>query len=98
MKITLSVFLMLSFALLISCGGGSGDSSSSQNNNNQNIGGDSSSLNANIEGKLFFEYQDSAYLMDISSGAYTLIPNTDWDEQNNRLPSGDCAIFCNILF
>ena len=45
-------------------------------------------LNPDLNGRLFFSYQESAYTMDLRSGEYTLVPNSDWEQQDLRFPLG----------
>jgi hypothetical protein len=65
---------------LVSCGGG-GDASISKNSNQNH--NDSGVLNPDLSGRLIFEYNDESWLMDISSGEYSAIPNTDWVNHDN---------------
>lgn len=57
------------------CGGGGGDTTPS-------INYPAGTLNQDLSGKLIFEYHNSAWLMDVSSGEYSKIPNTDWENHD----------------
>jgi len=95
-------FLFLLSAILIGCGGGGSGGGGSSNGSGgdggsgnggsdgggSTGGGDTGALNSGISGKFFFEDSDNAYLMDIDSGEYTLIPNTDWEDQEDQFPLG----------
>lgn len=65
---------MGSTLLFVGCGGCIGDTSSSANDKKISSG----ILNANLSGKLLFEHDNNAWLMDMSSGQYSKIPNTNW--------------------
>jgi hypothetical protein len=74
------VFIALSSAqLLVACGGGGGGG----DNTNPTTTNPSGTLNPKLSGKFLFEYENNAWLMDISSGDYTKIPNTYWPSHEN---------------
>ncbi|ODB91920.1 TolB family protein [Candidatus Thiodiazotropha endoloripes] len=77
------VVIALLLMLLSSCGGGSGgDAENSEQSNDQ-------SVNNNLTGYLFSEESgDKAYLVDLSTGIASIIPNTDWENQDERFPYG----------
>jgi len=68
--------ISIPFILIVACGGGG--SSSSQSSESIKIGGEI--INPDVEGTLFFQNNsNSAYLMDLNTGKYSLIANTNWD-------------------
>ncbi|TPN88948.1 TolB family protein [Aquimarina algicola] len=55
----------------------------------EDLDANSNLLNPGITGKLFVHENDyGSYLLDLASGIFTEIPNTDWENQNDRFPSG----------
>jgi len=81
--------LVSSLFILSSCGGSSsGDERSS---NTENIPGDV--LNPSVSGRFFFESGDSAYVKDLQTGINTLIPHTDWENQNDLYPLGIASFY-----
>lgn len=88
-KLILSIALII---LLFGCGGGGGSNDFDSNNvDNDGI------TNSGLSGYLFFEGNDNAYLMNIMSGIYTKIPNTDWDRQLDRFDSGSLFYIRPVL-
>ena len=81
------IFIAFMF-LIVSCGGGGGDSTEIPENPP-----DGEKLNSNVNGYLLFEYEDSGYLMDASTGTYSKINNTDWDTNNSLFQKPDSASF-----
>jgi hypothetical protein len=79
------IFYVISSALLVvGCGGGGGESSKTTNDPPP-----SGILNPNLSGKLLFEHEDNAWLMDVSSGSYSKIPNTYWVGHDNIFGSSN---------
>lgn len=77
------------------CGGGGGDGSSStpppagdDGGGDNPGGGTGNDLNPGVSGKLFFIEDNQAWFMDISSGTYELVPNSDWEAQDDRFELG----------
>jgi Tol biopolymer transport system component len=69
------VFTVISItSLFVACGGGGGGDGGT-NTPTTNLNGN---LNPKLTGNLLFEYDDNAWLMDVSSGNYTKVPNTYW--------------------
>ncbi len=79
--------------VLTACGGGGGGSSNNDQTDSQGSAGDGSVVNTGLSGQFFFVYQDAAYVKDVQTGVNTKIPNTDWEDQNNRFPSGVAAFY-----
>ncbi|MES9834609.1 MAG: hypothetical protein ABW139_20445 [Candidatus Thiodiazotropha sp. DIVDIV] len=76
--------LMILVFIMNACGGGGGGG-----------GGDTepveetTPVNRSLNGFLFSqEPGDIAYLIDVSTGKTILIPNTDWENQNDTFPNG----------
>jgi hypothetical protein len=82
-----SLLSCLSLIFVLSCGGGGGGSG---NGGAADDGGNNSdALNPDLPGKFFFtHYGDNAYTMDVETGEYRIIPNTDWENQRERFPNG----------
>ncbi|MCG8052896.1 MAG: hypothetical protein JAZ15_17005 [Candidatus Thiodiazotropha endolucinida] len=74
---------LFSIVMLYSCGGGlGGDGGHTEQPNNQ-------SINNNLTGYLFSEESgDKAYIVNLSTGVASVIPNTDWENQDERFPFG----------
>jgi dipeptidyl aminopeptidase/acylaminoacyl peptidase len=71
-------------AMVISCGGGGG--SSDIESPTQPSG---QVINDGLNGYLFSEESgDNAYLIDISTGTASAIPNTDWENHDDKFPYG----------
>jgi hypothetical protein len=69
--------------MLVSCGGGSGDGGG------ENPNPPTDDVNRGLTGYLFSEESgDNAYVINISTGIASSIPNTDWENQNDRFPYG----------
>jgi hypothetical protein len=77
--------------IVSSCGGGSGSSGSSATRSEQQSS-NGSIINPGLEGRLivstraFGDDVDSVYSMDLDTGRYSLIPNTDFEAQRDRFP------------
>jgi hypothetical protein len=72
-------------------GGGSGggsDDGSGGGSDDGSGGGSGNDLNPGISGKLFFIEDNQAWFMDISSGTYELVPNSDWEAQDDKFELG----------
>jgi hypothetical protein len=84
----------LPLIFVLSCGGGgSGNGGAADDGGSNSDGGDGDVLNSGLLGKFFFTYYgDNAYTMDVDTGEYRLIPNTDWKRQRDRFPDG-VAVF-----
>jgi Tol biopolymer transport system component len=76
------IFLLISLLFVMSCGGGGGGNPQDNNNN----GGYN---NEKLSGYLFpQDYGDTAYLIDVKTGAAITIPNTNWESQDDIFPRG----------
>ena len=74
---------------LAGCGGGGGGGDNPNNPDpTPTPTPPADALNFGVSGSFFFQHEDQAYLMAIESGEYTLLPNTDWEQQNDRFPLG----------
>jgi len=94
MKKNKSVLFSLVFTIAIltsACDGSSGSPGDGGGNNPP-----SGDLNSGLSGKLFFKAKtertdgskiDEAWVMDIASGKYTKVPNTNWADHEERFPS-----------
>jgi hypothetical protein len=81
-KNIIALYSVLSTVILLTaCGGGGDNTANSQQSTNTDISTDA--LNPDLSGKLMFEDDGNAWLMDMSSGAYTTIPNTNWLYHDN---------------
>jgi hypothetical protein len=79
------ILLIINTAIIVSCGGGGSGSSDIRD---QNQSSDSDKYNG-LNGYLFSEESgDNAYLIDISTGIAFSIPNTDWENQDDKFPYG----------
>ncbi|MES9853145.1 MAG: hypothetical protein ABW170_15115 [Candidatus Thiodiazotropha sp. L084R] len=80
------VIILVFILLTTACGGGaSGDNQVPDNDS----GNDGTTYNSGLTGQLFFNSSPQyAYLIDASTGLVKYIPNTNWDEQRERFPSG----------
>lgn len=93
------LIVLLCSWLMVACGGGGGGQGADpsninrSSNGNQNLSSSSEKLNPGLPGHfLFYDDYDYAYLMEVESGDYTRIPNTNWEAQDERFPMGT-AIF-----
>ena len=83
-RLFLAFVLACLFVSLMACGGGGGSSNNPPPASDDGGSGGGNDLNPGISGKFFFLSESQAWLMDINSGQYTLIPNTNWEDQNDR--------------
>jgi Tol biopolymer transport system component len=87
----------LPLIFVLSCGGGgggSGNGGAADDGGNNSGGSDNNALNPGLSGKFFFTYNgENAYTMDVETGEYRLIPNTDWASQRDRFPGFGIAGF-----
>lgn len=84
--------VLLIMALTNACGGG-GNSGPIGDGGGDNPPS-SDILNPDISGHLFFEKSGRAWRMDMATGKYTVIPNTNWRDQDQRYPlAGGVAEF-----
>lgn len=92
--------MILINTFLVACGGGGAgdgggltdadtDTDSSQNPDN--------AVNqSGLTGQLFFyDYNQNVYLIDAATGLVKYVPNTDWENQDERFPSGVTSFYAN---
>jgi hypothetical protein len=92
----ITIFYFILACAVASCGGGgssnSGNTTSSSNSETSDNSNNDSAINNGLGGRLvvftraFGDDVDSAYFMDLETGRYTVIPNTNLEDQANRFP------------
>lgn len=96
------VSILVTFVFAVSaCGGGGGGGSSQDAESGSDNGGSdgnlSGELNPGISGKLFFIDDNQAWLMDISTGVYELVPNSDWESQDEKFELGTAEYYAKAF-
>jgi hypothetical protein len=92
-KCLIKIIILLTISLFYACDGGDGSGvGTSSPDDDDSGGGGVSGLNPELPGRFLFTYdwnkhtassddrKDGGLLMDIKTGSYTKIPNTDWAE------------------
>lgn len=78
----------------LSCGGGAGDTEGNTNPSGDGVTDNgATTLNNGLSGSLLFEHNDSAYLLNASTGKYAQISNTNWNRYDEIFPKPDSASF-----
>lgn len=93
-----AIFLISAF--LVACGGGGGSSGDVESGGtdtdpdpNQDV---DNVANRGLTGQLYFyDYSDDVYLIDAATGLVKYVPNTDWENQDERFPSGVSSFYAH---
>jgi hypothetical protein len=88
--ILVSASILFTTLLISACGGGGGGGNTEPSGNGGgNPPPSAGVLNPGLSGHLFFEQKDQAWRMDMATGTFSRIPNTNWRTHTDRFPAAD---------